>query len=62
MTPSRYFVEPEEAAKAAAAVVCANCSIPGHRWDRCPQPATRCTLCGAFGHDDKVCFFCYLYV
>eukprot|EP00903_Cladosiphon_okamuranus_P010171 g9631.t1 len=57
MTPSRYFVEPEEAAKAATLVVCANCSIPGHRWDRCPQPATRCTLCGAFGHDDKNCMF-----
>lgn len=54
MTPSRYFVEPEEAAKTPTTVVCANCSRPGHKWDRCPLPSTRCTLCGAFGHDNEV--------
>ncbi|CAM9255458.1 unnamed protein product, partial [Hapterophycus canaliculatus] len=57
LTPSRYFVEPEEAAKTAGTVICANCSRPGHKWDRCPQPAARCNLCGAFGHDNENCCF-----
>lgn len=52
---SRYFVEPEEAVRSASIIICANCSRPGHKWDRCSLPATRCTLCGGVGHDNKVC-------
>ncbi|CAM9153755.1 unnamed protein product [Ectocarpus sp. 13 AM-2016] len=39
----RYFVEPEQAAKATNKAK--------------PLEATRCTLCGAIGHDDKNCPF-----
>lgn len=47
-------MEPEEEAKRFTAASCANCGKMGHRWDRCPSPATICVLCGAYGHGDNV--------